>query len=250
MKGSEIARLRDRWADEDVADVQRQLLDQSRAVKGPHGLRPRWPDTDDGLVDLRGITTDGYGLRIRYLTLERIDLSFACGEVGSFQSELSDCRFDSVRLAGQSSFNRRLERCSFRDAKLHRLSLGLRVVDCDFTGVTAHRLRSEPDTVFERCAFAGADLRGAEFRHASFVDCTFDEARFSASTVFERCSFPRTGVEFAEARVSRSTGDGTPLPDRWAGRAEAETAFATYLNRYVRAVRSGDEDSMPMESEE
>jgi uncharacterized protein YjbI with pentapeptide repeats len=250
VKRSEIARIRGRWTDNDVAGIQQQLLDQSRVVKGPHRLHPRWSVTDDGLVDLRGITVGGYGLRIKYVTLKRLDLSFARGKISSFQSELFDCRFDAIRLTGQPSFNRRFERCSFRDAKLHRLSLGPRVVDCDFTGVTAHNLRSEPNTVFERCTFDGADLWGANFSHTSFVDCTFDNAQFSASAVFGQCSFLRTSIDFVKAQVFRSTSDGTPLPDQWEGQAEAKAAFANYLSRYEQAAGSGDEDTMPLEPEE
>jgi uncharacterized protein YjbI with pentapeptide repeats len=250
VKPAKIAALRRRWTGDDSDHLRQQLLDQARIVKGPHTLRSRWPETGDGLVDLRGIAPGTAGLAIRYLTLERLDMSFARGAISVFESELFDCRFDSVTLTGQPRFNRRFERCSFRDAKLSGLSLGPRLLDCDFTAAKATKLRSVPNTQLERCAFDDADLAGAVFSDTSFVDCSFDNTRLSASTVFRRCSFVRTDVDFSAAQVSRSTRDGSALPDRWEGEAQANTAMDRYLKRYARAVASGTEDDMPLEPEE
>lgn len=102
---SAITSLRRRWSDEDVDNLRAQLLDQSRIVKPPHTLVSPWAGTDDGLVDVRGLSAGSGGLDIRYLMLEGIDLSFARGAISVFESELSDCRFDFVALTGQSRFS-------------------------------------------------------------------------------------------------------------------------------------------------
>ena len=246
---SAITSLRRRWSDEGVDNLRAQLLDQSRIVKPPHTLVSPWAETDDGLIDVRGLTAGSAGLDIRYLTLERIDLSFARGAISVFESELFDCRFDFVALTGQPRFNRRFERCSFRGATLSRLALGPRVVDCDFTGAKARGLRSVPNTVFERCAFDDTDLTGAQFADTSFVECTFGGARFSAATSFVRCSFTRTAVEFSEAQVSRTTCDGNAIPDQWEGEADSAVALERYAGRYARALGVGDTEGMALDPE-
>jgi uncharacterized protein YjbI with pentapeptide repeats len=246
----DLHHLRRRWTTDDVEGLRLRLLDQSRLVTRPHQLKARWPETNEGLLDLRGLTPGTDGLDIRYVTLERVDLSFARGAFTVFESELFECRFDSVALTRQPRFDRRFERCSFRKAKLPGLSLGSRVIDCDFTRAQARRLRSLPNTVFERCAFDAADLTGAEFADTSFVDCTFDNAQLSASTTFRRCAFVRTSIEFSLAQVSRSVRDSTPLPDQWEGEAAEVAALERYWTRYARAAASGEAESMPLEPEE
>ncbi|EME22020.1 pentapeptide repeat-containing protein [Rhodococcus triatomae] len=249
MNKSTITTLRRRWTDADVEDLRDQLIRQSRVVRPPHTLHTRWPDTDDGSVDLRGIDAGDRGLDIRYVTVQRLDLRFARGPVSVYESELFDCRFDSVVLTRQPTFTRRLERCTFQDATLTRLALGPAVVDCDFTGAKARRLRSVPNTVFERCTFDATDLSGAEFRDTSFVDCTMRDTRFSAATTFERCSFTRTDMEFGASRVTRTTSDGDATPDRWDGRSDAEAALDRYAVRYARAVAAGNADTVPLDPE-
>jgi len=249
VKRSEISALRRRWSDEDVENLQAQLLDQSRIVTPPHTLTSPWAETDDGSVDLRGLTAGSGGIDIRFLTLERIDLSFVKGALSVFESELFDCRFDFAALTGQPRINRRFERCSFRGATLSRLALGPKIVDCDFTGAKALRLRSVPNTVFERCAFDDTDLTGAQFSDTSFVDCTFGAARFSPSSSFLRCSFTRTVVEFSTARVSRTTSDGLEVPDQWVGEAEAAVALERYAARYAQAADAGEEGGMGLDPE-
>ncbi|MFT4085230.1 MAG: pentapeptide repeat-containing protein [Nocardioides sp.] len=247
MKAPEVTALRRRWDAADVELLRQQLLEQSRVVRPPHALGSRWPDTADGLTDLRGLDAGKQGIDLRYVTLERIDLSLSRGALTAFESELFDCRLDSVVLTGQPRLNRRFEPCSFRNAKLPRLALGPRIVDCDFTEAKAHRLRSVPNTVFERCTFDAADLAGAQFADTSFVDCTFADTQLSAATTFARCSFTRTGIDFAAARVSGSRADGDALPDRWEGEAEATAALDRYARTYARAVENGDEDAMPLD---
>ncbi|MFE5877827.1 pentapeptide repeat-containing protein [Rhodococcus sp. NPDC056506] len=249
MKRTDISVLRRRWSDEDVEKLQAELLDQSRIVKPPHALTSPWTETADGLVDLRGLAAGSGGIDIRFLTLERIDLSFVKGALSVFESELFDCRFDFAMLTGQPRINRRFERCSFRGATLSRLALGPQIVDCDFTGAKALRLRSVPNTVFERCTFDGADLTGAQFSDTSFVDCTFGAARFSPSSSFLRCSFTRTVVEFSTARVSRTTSDGLEVPDQWAGEADATVALEQYAARYAQTIDAGEEGGIGLDPE-
>ena len=248
VKKSEISALRRRWSSEDVENLRAQLLNQSRIVKPPHTLTSRWPATHERLVDLRGLTVGRYGFDIRYVTLERIDLSFVRGALTAFEAELFDCRFDFAALTGQPRLNRSFERCSFRGATLSRLALGPKVVDCDFTGAKAHKLRSVPNTVFDRCTFDDSDLTGAQFSDTSFVDCNFGAVRFSASTNFVRCSFTRTIIDFGMAQVSRTTSDGTAMPDQWEGEAEATVALERFAARYTRAILADDEDGPALNS--
>jgi uncharacterized protein YjbI with pentapeptide repeats len=200
------------------------------------------------MIDLRGLDAGGEGLAIRYLTLERVDLSFARGALTTFESEISDSRFDAVTLTGQPRFSRRFDRCSFRGARLTRLLLGPRVIDCDFTGTRAQRLQSAPNTVFERCRFDEADLSGAVFRDTSFIDCSFAATRLSDATVFERCSLHHTMLDFGDARVTSVVQNGAPLPDQWQGESAAAIAEEKYLARYRRALSSGDADTMPLDA--
>lgn len=151
-----------------------------------------------------------------------------------------------MTLTGQPHLGRLLERCSFRDAKLSRASIGPKVIDVDFTGIKAARLRSVPNSVFERCAFDGADLSGAQFDGAKFIDCTFEGAVFSASTTFTRCEFVRTPVAVSPTRVTRCVSDGAVLPDQWDGETEADAALERYANKYARAVKSGNEGDMTL----
>lgn len=65
---SAITSLRRRWSDEDVDNLRAQLLDQSRIVKPPHTLVSPRAETDDGLIDVRGLTAGSAGLDIRYLS--------------------------------------------------------------------------------------------------------------------------------------------------------------------------------------
>lgn len=243
MRASEISALRRRWSDTELATLRQQLIEQSRVSKPPHALRSEWPDTPDGLTDLRGLNAGKEGVDIRYVTLQRLDLSFSQGAITAFEAEFFNCRFDSVTFTGQPRLNRRLEGCTFRNAKLARLTLGPRVIDCDFTGAKLARMRSAPNTLFERCSFDLADLAGAEFADASFVDCTMRDTQFTASTTFTRCSFENTGIDFGAAQVNRSHADGAPLADQWAGEAEASAALERYARAYARAPH-GDHEGL------
>lgn len=249
MKDPSTASLRRRWTPARLAALREQILTQSRIVKGPHRLATDWPESDDGRLDLRGLPSGREGLQFRYLTLSHVDFRHARGRLVFFESELSNCLFDSVSLSGQPRFDRGFERCSYRDASLGGLAIGTRVDDCDFTGADLHKVKSLPNTRFERCRFDAADLGGAEFVDTTFVDCTFVGANFSASTSFTRCAFLNAPVVFGFARVTRSTRDGTALPDQWEGEEEWTATLETYAKRYFAAAAAGNADDLPLDPE-
>ncbi|MGC0362930.1 uncharacterized protein YjbI with pentapeptide repeats [Rhodococcus sp. 27YEA15] len=195
-----------------------------------------WPDSGDGLVDLRGLAVGREGLQIRYLTLARTDFSHTRGRLSFFESELSDCRFDTATLSSQARFDRSFERCSFRAAALRGFSIGRRVVDCDFTDADARKCRSLPNTRFERCHFTDTDLSWATFADTTFDCCIFDGAIVSGTTSFTRCTFRATHLEFGRARVNRCTSDGHPLPDRWTGEMDAQATVDALAERYAATV--------------
>ncbi|MDA3804487.1 pentapeptide repeat-containing protein [Clavibacter sp. CT19] len=231
-----------------IDDLRHQLAVKGRRpARNAHELVSAWPDTPEGMTDLRGIEVGAEVLALVYLTVTRVDLSFSRGDSRCSQSEIYDSRFDAVKLTGQPRFNRRFERCSFRGADLTRLAVGPHVIDCDFTDARAPRLESAPNTVFERCRFDGADLRGAVFRHTTFTDCSFVGAKFSEATVFDRCSLQRTALDSGDARLTRVMRDGVSLPDQWPGEAEWNATEERYLDRYRRAFLAGDAETMPLD---
>ncbi len=232
-----------------MTGIGRQAVDQARFVGRTHVITSSQGATEDGHVDLRGLETGrGQSLSVKYLTLERLDLSHARGPLHIFETEVSDSRFDKISAAN-SVLDRLFVRCSFRSARLTRARIGRRIVDCDFTGASLRKLTLGENTVFERCVFDGADLADARLTGGRFVDCTFDDVALSALTMFDRCDFRGALPDLGIARLVRCTRDGSPLPDGWTGRAQAEELERDYLDRYVRAAREGDTDSMPLEPE-
>ncbi|MBT1634199.1 MULTISPECIES: pentapeptide repeat-containing protein [Clavibacter] len=231
-----------------IDDLRHQLAVQGRRpVRDAHELVSPWPDAPASLTDLRGIEVGAEGLAIDHLTITRVVLSFSRGKTSCFQSEIHDSRFDAVELAGQPRFTRRFKRSSFRGADLTRVAVGPHVIDCDFTDARAPRLESAPDTASERCRFDGADLRGAVFRHATFIDCSFVGVKFSEATVFDRCSPQRTALDSGDARLTRVMRDGVSLPDQWPGEAEWNATEERYLDRYRRAFLAGDAETMSLD---
>lgn len=230
-----------------MTGIGRQAVDQARFVGRTHAITSPQGATEDGHVDLRGLETGrGDSLSIKYLTLERLDLSHARGPLHLFETEVSDSRFDEISAAN-SVLDRLFVRCSFRAARLTHARIGRRIVDCDFTGASLRWLALGENTVFERCTFDGADLTDARLTGGRFADCTFDGVTFTALTTFDRCDFRGTLPNLGIAHRVRCTRDGSPLPDDWPGRADAETLERDYVDRYVRAARAGDADSMPLE---
>ena len=250
MKDRGIAELSRRWTPDRLAALQEQILQQARIVKGPHRFDTDWPETDESRLDLRGVKAGRDGVQFRFVTLLRADFRHARGRLMFFESELSDCLFDSASLTGQPRFDRSFVRCSFRASSLKGLAIGAQVTECDFTGADLRTMRSSPNTRFERCLFDGADLSGAHFSDTTFEDCTFVGATFSASTSFTRCAFVNSSVEFGPARVTRSRHEGEPLPDRWDGEEQADAARAAYAQRYARAAAAGRADDLPLDPED
>lgn len=249
MKAPGDAELSRRWTPDRLAVLQEQILEQARILKGPHRFDTDWPATDEGLLDLRGVKAGREGLQFRFVTLSRVDFRRARGRLMFFESELSECLFDSVSLTGQPRFDRSFVRCSFRAASLKGLAIGTQITECDFSGANLRTVRSLPNARFERCIFDGADLSGADFSDATFTDCTFVDATFSAGTSFTRCTFLNTPVAFGLARVTRSHREGEPLPDQWDGEDHADAAREAYAQRYARAADAGRADDLPLDPE-
>ena len=247
MKAPGDAELSRRWTPDRLAALQEQIQEQARIVKGPHRFDTDWPVTDEGLLDLRGVKSGREGLQFRFVTLARVDFRRARGRLMFFESELSDCLFDSVSLTGQPRFDRSFVRCSFRAASLKGLAIGTQITECDFSGANLRAVRSLPNTRFERCIFDGADLSGADFSDATFTDCTFVDATFSAGTSFTRCTFLDTSIAFGLARVTGSRREGEPLPDQWDGEERADAAREAYAQRYARAAAAGRADDLPLD---
>jgi uncharacterized protein YjbI with pentapeptide repeats len=249
VKAPRDAELSRRWTPDRLAALQEQMGEQSRIAKGPHRFDTDWPETDEGRLDLRGVKSGRDGLQFRFLTLSGVDFRQARGRLLFFESELTDCLFDSVSLSGQPRFDRSFVRCSFRAASLKGLAIGTQITECDFTGADLPRLRSLPNTRFERCLFDAADLSGADFSDTTFTDCTFVDATFSAGTSFTRCAFVNTSVAFGPARVTRSHREGEPLPDQWDGEEHTDAAREAYAQRYARAAAAGRADDLPLDAE-
>lgn len=244
-----VRSLRRRWESDMLADLRGQVVSLSRVVRGPHNLQSPWHTTDDGYVDLRGLVVAREGMQVKYLSLARTDFSHARGRLTFFESELTDCRFDSAALAVQSAFNRSLQQCSFRSLTATELAFGPHVLRCDFTGATMRKAWSRPNSRFEHCSFDGADFGGARFADTTFIDCTFTGTRFSADTSFTRCRWVNTPLDFGPARVRSSSRDGEPIPDQWEGETEADLRWDPFISRYAAAAAAGQADDMPLEPE-
>lgn len=243
------ASLRGRWSSETTSQLARQFVDQAGFVGRTHEITSPFGTDDAGRVDLRGVKmARGYPLSIKYLALERLDLSYARGTLHFVETEVSDSRFDGISTSG-STFDRFFARCSFRSARLTRARIGRRLTDCDFTGASMRKLTLGENTVFERCTFRGADLTDAKLVGGRFVECTFADTTFSALTTFDRCDFRGTVPELGPARRIRCTHGGRPLPDSWPGQAYADDLESDYLGRYGRAVQAGTAETMPLDPE-
>lgn len=249
VKQPDAAALRRRWTADRLVALREQILEQSRIVKGPHRFETEWSRTDEGRLDLRGLSAGRDGLQFRFVTLADVDFRLTRGRLLFFESEVTDCLFDAVSLSGQPRFDRSLVRCSFQGATMRRLAIGTRVTECDFAEADLRSLRSLPNTRFERCVFDGADLGGAEFADATFVDCTFVGTSFSAGTSFTRCAFVDSPLTLGLARLTRSTFDGVPVPDRWDGEAQSDAALEAHAQRYAAAAAAGNADDLPRNPE-
>lgn len=218
-------------------------------MHGPHRFETVWPETVEGRLDLRGLKAGRDGMQFRFITLSGADFRLARGRLLFFESEVSDCLFDSASLTGQPRFDRSVVRCSFRRASLTGLAIGTQVTECDFTGADLRRVRSLPNTRFERCLFEETDLSGAEFSDTTFTDCTFVDAVFSADTSFTRCSFVNTSITFGLARVTHSRREGALILQQWDGEESAEVARADFAQRYAASAAAECADDLPLDPE-
>lgn len=238
---AQVARWRRRWTPERLADLRAQVAAQARDVRGPHRLETDW-SAADGFLDLRGLGAGREPVRLSFLTLSRVDLSHARGAVSLYRCVIEDGRFDHAALATGTRLGRRLERCSFRAARLRGVTLGTEVVGCDFTGADARRLICEPNTRFEDCTFEGVDLSDAALADATFVRCSFAGAVLGPGTSFSRCTFVDTDLDPGPARLTRCRRDGADLPDRWDGAADAEADLQRFAARYAARLAAGETD--------
>ncbi|WP_429941603.1 pentapeptide repeat-containing protein [Achromobacter xylosoxidans] len=174
---------RARWQAEQLQLAGRRLLDAAKSMR--MGAMPASPFglTDEGFEDYRGITL---AEAVRYLSIERVDLSDAVFKDGASinESEAKGCKFE--RMDMRNVFVRRkFDSCSFVGAKLNGARLGGEFIGCDFSRSNLSRSLAT-DCKFVDCKFAGANLSGIHF-----ISC-----------VFEGCDF--TGVKALSGSVARS----------------------------------------------
>ncbi|WP_241072396.1 pentapeptide repeat-containing protein [Achromobacter xylosoxidans] len=174
---------RARWQAEQLQLAGRRLLDAAKSMR--MGAMPASPFglTDEGFEDYRGITL---AEAVRYLSIERVDLSDAVFKDGASinESEAKGCKFE--RMDMRNVFVRRkFDSCSFVGAKLNGARLGGEFIGCDFSHSNLSRSFAT-DCKFVDCKFAGANLSGIHF-----ISC-----------VFEGCDF--TGVKALSGSVARS----------------------------------------------
>lgn len=174
---------RARWQAEQLQLAGRRILDAAKSMR--MGAMPESPFglTDEGFEDYRGITL---AEAVRYLSIERVDLSDAVFKDGASinESEAKGCKFE--RMDMRNVFVRRkFDSCSFVGAKLNGARLGGEFIGCDFSRSNLSRSFAT-DCKFVDCKFAGANLSGIHF-----ISC-----------VFEGCDF--TGVKALSGSVARS----------------------------------------------
>ncbi|MFY1993323.1 pentapeptide repeat-containing protein [Achromobacter xylosoxidans] len=174
---------RARWQAEQLQLAGRRLLDAAKSMR--MGAMPASPFglTDEGFEDYRGITL---AEAVRYLSIERVDLSDAVFKDGASinESEAKGCKFE--RMDMRNVFVRRkFDSCSFVGAKLNGARLGGEFIGCDFSRSNLSRSFAT-DCKFVDCKFVGANLSGIHF-----ISC-----------VFEGCDF--TGVKTLSGSVARS----------------------------------------------
>lgn len=139
--------------------------------------------TDEGFEDYRGITL---AEAVRYLSIERVDLSDAVFKDGASinESEAKGGKFE--RMDMRNVFVRRkFDSCSFVGAKLNGARLGGEFIGCDFSRSNLSKSFAT-NCKFVDCKFAGANLSGIYF-----ISCVFDG-----------CDF--TGVKILSGSVARS----------------------------------------------
>jgi fluoroquinolone resistance protein len=161
----------------------RHLLDAAKSMRmGPMPESP-FGRTDEGFEDYRGITL---AEAVRYLSIERVDLSDAVFKDGASinESEAKGCKFERIDMRNVF-VRRKFDSCGFVGAKLNGARLGGEFIGCDFSRSNLSRSFAT-DCKFVDCKFAGANLSGIHF-----ISCVFDG-----------CDF--TGVKVMSGSVARS----------------------------------------------
>lgn len=185
---------RARWQAGQLQLIEGRLRDATRSMRMAAMPGSPFGHGDEGLEDYRGITL---ATPVRYLSIERVDLSDAIFKDGASvnESEATECRFDRIDMRNVF-VRRKFLSCSFVGAKLNGARLG-----GEFTG----------------CDFSSANLSRSFATDCRFVDCTFLEANLSnihfISCVFERCDF--TGVKVLSGSVAKSKFFGCNIHDQF-----------------------------------
>lgn len=191
MKAKEA---RARWQAEQLQLIEARLRDATRSMRMAAMPGSPFGHGDEGLEDCRGITL---ATPVRYLGIERVDLSDAIFKDGASvnESETTECRFDRIDMRNVF-VRRKFLSCSFVGARLNGARLG-----GEFTG----------------CDFSSANLSRSFATDCRFVDCTFLEANLSnvhfISCVLERCDF--TGVKVLSGSVAKSKFFGCNIHDQF-----------------------------------
>lgn len=113
---------RGRWQAEHLRSVGRRLSDAAKSMR--MGAMPESPFglTNEGFEDYRGITL---AEAVRYLSIERVDLSDALFKDGASinESEAKGCKFERIDMRNVF-VRRKFDSCSFVGAKLNGARLG------------------------------------------------------------------------------------------------------------------------------
>ncbi|AWH55458.1 pentapeptide repeat-containing protein [Stenotrophomonas sp. ESTM1D_MKCIP4_1] len=135
---------------------------------------------DEGVEDYRGITL---ATPVRYLDIERVDLSDAIFKDGASvnESEATECRFDRIDMRNVF-VRRRFVSCSFVGARLNGARLGGEFIGCDFSSANLSRSFAT-DCRFVDCSFVGANLSKLHFISCVFERCDFTGARMLSGSV-------------------------------------------------------------------
>lgn len=247
---SEKRKLRARWSDESLDELNRNLI---RSIpKEPawslEELRSRIEGRvrvgDEEFVDLRGAKLWG----LKNIDWEHVDFSAArfvrgvyaprligTGSLGNIATELRDCRFVSIDADGPQ-IQGKFTRCDFSHAKLKRAQFwDAALTDCRFVGADISRGKCRTNVEFVRCDFSGAKFRSFhQFGRMLIEDCIFDDADFDHAgimgTTFRRCSFEGAkltqiiteNVKWEEMEPPEYTEFAMPKNINWRGGSQEE----------------------------
>jgi uncharacterized protein YjbI with pentapeptide repeats len=140
-----------------------------------HHLLKHTTRTDEGLIDLRGLS---FGIGIELERVQFRDLDFSCSSFG--RGIFRQCAFEGVLFREMDSRGWNERDCRFTDVDFYKANL--RDAGIGIRGST-----------YLRVNFRGANFSGAHFYRGQFTDCDFSDARlkkidFLASN-FVNCKF-------------------------------------------------------------